>query len=119
MKIGKILKGTGRVLGTVVEYNIKITGEVVGAIADIVDKPKFAKGSRDFTKVLGNIVGETSRKASDITGDALDRAIEVGSSAIKRIEGVVVKENIVEINEKGEIRNIKYVNDVDYEVIEE
>lgn len=119
MKIGRILKGTGRVLGTVVEYNIKITGEVVGAIADIADKPNFAKGSRNFTRALGNIVGETSRKASDITGDALDRAIDIGASAIKRIEGVVVKENIIEINEKGEIRNIRYVNDVDYEVIEE
>ncbi|WP_035294172.1 hypothetical protein [Clostridium sp. KNHs214] len=119
MKIGRILKGTGRVLGTVVEYNIKITGEVVGAIADIADKPNFAKGSRNFTRALGNIVGETSRKASDITGDALDRAIDIGASAIKRIEGVVVKENIIEINEKGQIRNIKYVNDVDYEVIKE
>lgn len=119
MKIGKLVKGTGRIIGTLVEYNIKITGEVIGTVADAADKPKLAEGSRKFTRALGEFVGDVSKLSSEAVGDTVDKAIDVGTKTVNKIGDLVIKENTIEIDEKGNIKDIKYIKNVDYEIIDE
>ncbi|MFD3158362.1 hypothetical protein ACFIJ5_16175 [Haloimpatiens sp. FM7330] len=119
MKIGKIIKGTGRVVGTVLEYKIKLTGEVLGAVAEVANKPKAACTTRKVTKKAGKVLGDTTKVVTNVTGNIVDKAVDIGGKAAKKIGDNVVKENIIEIGENGEVRNLKYIKDVDYKVIDE
>ncbi|WP_373897879.1 hypothetical protein ACER0A_010385 [Haloimpatiens sp. FM7315] len=118
MKIGSIIKGTGRILGTVTEFNIKITGEVIGTLLELSNKPKVAEKSRDFGDKLGDFLSDATRFTAEFTGNVVDKTIDKSVKNIKKIQNKVIKESVIEINEKGEVLEKSYIRGAEYKVIE-
>lgn len=118
-KAGNIINFTGRILGTAIEYNVKMGGEIIGAVADIGNKHKFANKSRVVSKNIGEALGNATKKTSYYIGKTVDEVSSLGVSAAKMIKDAVVKEDITEINQNGEVKKVKYVKDVKFKVIED
>lgn len=89
--LGKIIKGTGYIIGTTVEYGIKATGEVIGIVADAKDNYELAEKSRKLTNSIGEFLGDTTKVVAAGTGTVVDKTIELGAKAGGEIGASIAK----------------------------
>lgn len=89
--MGKLIKNAGSIAGTVAEYGLKATGEVIGMVAEAADKPELAEKSRKVSSGIGEFVGGTTKVIAEGAGFAMDKAIELGSKAGGEIGATIAK----------------------------
>lgn len=105
---GKVVKGVINIVGTAVEYKVKIASEVVGMVLDACNKEEYSKNVRKTGKNAGEFLGHNIKKLSDPAGKFVNNSIDY---VVKN----AVQTTIIEMNEEGKMIEKKYVP-VDYEV---
>ncbi|WMJ79091.1 hypothetical protein RBU49_09315 [Clostridium sp. MB40-C1] len=72
MKVwGKIINTSGQIAGTIVEYKVKILGEIVGLIAEAAESEELAHNSRIISKKVGNFIGKVLRQSSSAASNMI------------------------------------------------
>lgn len=105
---GKVVKGVINVIGTVIEYDVKVVSEVAGMILDVCNKEDYSVSVRKNGKSAGEFLGDNIKKLSNPAGKIVNNSIDY-------IVKNAVQTTIIEMNEEGKMVEKKYVP-VDYEV---
>lgn len=114
--IGKFISNGGLIIGTIAEYNIKITGQIVGTALDIANKNEYAKKSRKLSKNVGELVGNTTAILADLTGVVLDKTIDVGINTVKYIGKNAIKTRVIQYGNQRAEDEERFIN-AHYEII--
>lgn len=116
--VGKIIYGTGKIVGNTAEYSIKKAGSVISNIAEISGKDKLAKNTRKYSTIASKVVGKTTKITAAATAVLLDKTIDGTINTVKYIS-----ENAIETSVKvyGQSENFydedKFI-EVDYEIMD-
>lgn len=88
MDKGKVIKGTGKVLGGMLELNLLLTGAVIGGIVMLAGNKKAAGTIRKSTRVIGRFAGKAAKVSAGILAEALEasktQSYQLGKTLGKR-----------------------------------
>ncbi|MCY6959151.1 hypothetical protein [Clostridium brassicae] len=81
MKVrSKIINTSGQIVGTIVEYKVKILGEIVGLIAEAAENEELAYNSRIISKKVGNFMGKVLKQSSSAASNMIYKGYKTSSS---------------------------------------
>jgi hypothetical protein len=116
-KAGKIIKVIGSVVGTAAEYNIKLSGKVVGGAARLANNDKLANKAEAVSNTIGNAVGKGTKITTSLAGNLVDLALDKSIKIVKKVGKSTVK---TEVKIYGDTKNFyddeKYIQ-ADFEII--
>lgn len=116
-KVGKIIKVAGSLVGIAAEYNIKLSGIVVGGVARLANKDKFADRAEAVTNTIGNIANKGTKLTTSLAGDLVDLTLDKSIKIVKKVGKSTVK---TEVKMYGDTKNFydteKYIQ-ADFEII--
>lgn len=94
MNKGKLVKGTGRVVGTMFEYNLVLAGVIVGGIALVAGNKALGKSILKTGKKLGRFVGDATKVSTNIVGTMMEAASSERAALAKSIGEKIVKSRV-------------------------
>ena len=94
MKKSSMVKVTGNISGTVLQYNLIITGLVIGGIVVLAGKKGTGKTIQRAGIKLGRIAGKAIKASGEFAGLLMDAASNEGVQLSKSIGNRVVQSRV-------------------------
>lgn len=116
-KAGKVVKVIGNIIGTAAEYNIKLSGKVVGGVARIANNDKFADRAESVSDTIGNVVGKGTKITTGLAGNLLDFTIDKSIKIVKKVGKSTVKTEIKLYGDTKEFYDAEKYIEADFEII--
>jgi len=116
--VGRIIYGTGKVIGNTAGYGIELTGNVISTIAEISGKEKLADGARKYSKVASKLTLKTSKVTAAVAAVIADITIEATIKTAKYIAQNAVETNVRIYGESEKFYDTDKYIEVEYKVME-
>jgi hypothetical protein len=94
MKKSSLVKVTGNVIGTVLQYNLIITAIVIGGIAVLTGKKGTGKTIQKVGIKLGRFTGKAVRASGELAGILMEAASSEGLQLTRSIGNRVVQSRV-------------------------
>jgi hypothetical protein len=94
MKKSSLVKVTGNIFGTVLQYNLIITGIVIGGIAVLAGKKSTGKAIQKTGIKLGSLAGKTVRTSGRLAGILMEAASNEGVQLSKSMGNRVIQSRV-------------------------
>lgn len=114
MRKSTLVKGAGNLFGTVLEYNLILTGIVIGGIAVLAGKKDMGKNIQRVGKGIGRFAGKATRTSVKIAGTLIDAASSEGVVLGKAIGNRVVKSQVKIYGDAREFYKDKKIVEAEY-----
>lgn len=114
MNKGKVIKGTGTVLGNMLELNLLIAGAVVGGIAILVGRKKMGNAIKTSGKTLGKFAGKAAKVSAGMLAVALEASKSEGYQLGKAIGKRTVQSRIRIYGDPKQFFNEEKIVEADY-----
>ncbi|MCM0649915.1 hypothetical protein NBE98_16225 [Clostridium swellfunianum] len=94
MKKSKVVKTASKIIGTTLQYNVIITGALIGGIAVILGKKKTGKAIQRATLKVGRYAGKAIRTSGELAGVFMEARANEGVRLRNRVSDKVVKTRV-------------------------
>lgn len=78
MNKGKVIKGTGTLIGSMVEFNLLITGAILGGIVFLAGRKNLGKAIRTSSKTMGKFAGKATKISAVVLAAMLEASKNEG-----------------------------------------
>lgn len=85
MNKGKVIKGTGTLIGNMFQFNLLITGAILGGIVILAGRKDLGKTIRTSSKTIGKFAGKVTKISAGILGTMLEASKNEGFKLGKAI----------------------------------
>ena len=72
MKKSTMVKGTGQLIGSMLQYNLLLTGAVIGGIAVLAGRKDLGKNILKTGKVIGKAAGKATKLSAKLVGNIIE-----------------------------------------------
>lgn len=116
MKRAIVVKNASKVIGITLQYNVIITGAVIGGIAVILGKKKTGKAIQRVTFKVGRYAGKAIRASGELAGVLMEAGANEGIRLRNSVSDKVVKTRVRIYGDANEFFNKEKI--VEAEVME-
>lgn len=85
MNKGKVIKGTGTIIGNMFELNLLVTGAILGGIVILAGRKDMGKAIRTSSKTLGKFAGKAVKISAGLIATMLEASKNEGYELGKAI----------------------------------
>jgi|GEM_PF-3146169 len=94
MKKSTVVRSTGQLLGSMLQYNLLLTGAVIGGVAILAGRKDLGKSIIKTGKVIGKAAGKATKLSAKLAGNILEVASDEGFVSGKRLGEKFVKTRV-------------------------
>lgn len=94
MNKSTVVRGTGQLIGSILQYNLLLTGAIVGGIVILAGRKDLGKNIVKTGKVIGKAAGKATKMSAKLAGSIIQAASDEDFVSGKRLGEKFVKTRV-------------------------